>query len=105
MIDFPYVWTWRWRTWEFPGTGAVKTPWFGDGIDRTGQRCQVVVRDQGGKDPDGNKRMSGSAVLEFADGTRVVTSRGGLRRADPDAAGAPGASRRARADTRPRAHG
>ncbi len=70
MRDFPYVWTWRWRTWEFPGAPAVKVPWFGDGIDRKGQRCRVVVR--GGM---------GSALVEFGDGWRVNTSRGGLRRA------------------------
>lgn len=71
MPDFPYAWTWRTRTWEFPGA-TVKVPWFGDGVDRAGQSCRVVVRGS-----------MNSALVEFADGWRVVTSRGGLRRARP----------------------
>jgi hypothetical protein len=69
--EFPHVWTWRWRTWEFPGVTA-RVPWFGDGVDRTGMRCRVVAR--GGMN---------SALVEFADGYRVITSRGGIRRAQP----------------------
>ncbi len=104
MTGFPYVWTWQWRTLDYPGVTA-RVPWFGDGVDRAGMRCRVVVRDQGGKDPDGRKRMAGSAVVEFADGSRFVTSRGGLRRADPGAADAPAASRPAPAGTRQRESG
>ena len=66
--EFPYVWNWRFRTWEFPGV-RWRTAWFGDGVDRSGQACRVVVR--------GSRN---SALLEFADGYRVITSRGGLRR-------------------------
>jgi hypothetical protein len=69
VSEWPYVWMWRWRTWQLPGVTA-KVPWFGDGIDRTGQRCRVVAR--GGMN---------SALIEFADGSRFVTSRGGIRRA------------------------
>lgn len=74
MSDFPFVWSWRWRTLDYPGV-HVKVPWFGDGVDRVGQACRVVVR--GGMN---------SALVEFADGWRVVTSRGGLRRASAVAA-------------------
>ncbi len=70
MTDFPYVWLWRWRTWQFPDI-TFKAPWFGDGVDRVGQRCRVVVRSQRGN----------SALIEFEDGYEVVTSRLGLRRA------------------------
>lgn len=49
----PYIWSWR-----------VKPPG-----DRKGQRCRVVARG----------RMN-SALVEFEDGYRVVTSRNGLRR-------------------------
>jgi hypothetical protein len=69
---FPYVWTWRRRTWRFPGVQATG-PWFGDGVDRVGQRCRVVVRGS-----------MNTALLEFEDGYRVVTSRAGLRRGKPD---------------------
>ncbi|MBB3098970.1 hypothetical protein FHR83_006676 [Actinoplanes campanulatus] len=69
MTDFPYVWTWRWRTWQLPSVTA-RVPWFGDGVDRAGMRCQVVTR--GGMN---------SALVRFADGSEFVTSRGGLRRA------------------------
>jgi len=69
VAEFPYVWLWRWRTWQLPGA-TFKGPWFGDGVDRAGQRCRVLAR--GGMN---------SALVEFADGYRVVTSRGGLRRA------------------------
>ncbi len=69
MIDFPYVWRWRVRTWQFPDI-TFKAPWFGDGVDRKGMRCRVVVR----------SRVGNSALVECEDGYRVVTSRGGLRR-------------------------
>nr|WP_221374356.1 hypothetical protein [Actinoplanes polyasparticus] len=69
MTEFPYVWTWRTRTWALPGV-TVRVPWFGDGVDRAGVRCRVVVRSRAGN----------SALVEFADGFLVVTSRGGLRR-------------------------
>lgn len=68
--DFPYVWVWRTRTWQFPGVPPRKVPWFGDQVDRAGQPCRVITR--GGMN---------SALIEFADGHRVVTSRGGLRKA------------------------
>lgn len=69
MTDFPYVWSWRWRTWDLPGA-TVRVPWFGDGVDRAGQACRVVVRGS-----------MNTALVEFADGWQVVTSRGGLRKA------------------------
>jgi hypothetical protein len=72
MPDFPYVWSWRWRTWHLPGM-TVKVPWFGDSVERAGQRCRVIVR--GGMN---------SALIEFDDGYRVVTSRGGLRKPPAD---------------------
>lgn len=78
--DFPYVWTWRQRTWEFGGA-TIRAPWFGDGVDRVGRRCRVVCRDQGGRDEQGQTRMSNSALIAFQDGYEVVTSRGGLRKA------------------------
>ena len=65
---FPYVWTWRQRTLEYPGV-KDKVSWFGDGIDRTGQGCRVLVRGRGN-----------NALIEFEDGYQVVTARGGLRR-------------------------
>lgn len=65
--DFPYTWAWRHRTVVYPGVHE-RVPWFGDGIDRVGQACRVLV--VGGS----------SALIEFADGWRVVTSRRGLRR-------------------------
>lgn len=67
---YPYVWTWRQRTVAsiLPGVPG-KVPWFGDGIDRTGQRCRVIARG-----------TMNSAWIEFDDGYQVVTSRGGLRR-------------------------
>jgi hypothetical protein len=67
-MEFPYVWTWRLRTWDLPGT-RFRTSWFGDGVDRAGQACRILVR--------GTRN---SALIEFEDGYRVITSRGGLRR-------------------------
>ena len=69
MSDFPYVWCWRWRTWQLPDV-TFKAPWFGDGVDRKGMRCRVVVRSKAGN----------SALIVFEDGSEFVTSRGGLRR-------------------------
>lgn len=63
---FPYVWTWRQRTVPL---SRAKTAWFGDGIDRTGQRCRVVCRS-----------TMNSVWLVFEDGYQVVTSRYGLRK-------------------------
>lgn len=68
MAEYPYVWSWRWRTWQFPDI-TFKAPWFGDGVDRRGQRCRVVARGS-----------MNSALIRFEDGYEVVTSRGGLRR-------------------------
>lgn len=65
---FPYCWRWRWRTLEYPGV-KVKVPWFGDGVDRVGQNCRVLV--QGSRN---------TALVEFEDGYRVITSSRGLRR-------------------------
>jgi hypothetical protein len=73
---WPYVWSWTWRT---VGPPRVRVPWFADGVDRAGQRCRVLAR--------GTRN---SALLEFEDGFRVVTSRGGLRRAVPRAGVTPG---------------
>jgi hypothetical protein len=84
---FPYVWVWRQRTLRID-TGTFRGPWFGDGVDRVGQACRVVAR--GGMN---------SALVEFADGYRVITSRGGLRRVSPAGEGAEAASRPAPADT------
>lgn len=92
MTDYPHVWTWSWRTPTYPGVTA-RVPWFADGVDRAGQRCRVVVRGS-----------MNTALIEFADGWRVVTSRGGIRRA-ADAGDAPAASRPAHAGTRRRASG
>ena len=65
---FPYRWTWRRRTLEYPGVRTT-VPWFGDGIDRTGRPCRILVR--------GSRN---SALIEFDDGYQVITSRAGLRR-------------------------
>jgi len=68
--EYPYVWVWRSRS-----IGLVesrKVPWFGDGVDRVGLACRVVVRG-----------TMNTALLEFETGDRVVTSRGGLRRRRP----------------------
>jgi hypothetical protein len=65
---YPEVWTWRWRTLTYPGV-TTKVPWFGDGVDRAGQRCRTLIRG-----------TMNTALIEFADGYRVVTSRRGVRR-------------------------
>jgi hypothetical protein len=56
VTEYPYVWHWRSRL-----------------GDRKGQRCRVVVR----------ARAFNSALVEFEDGYRVVTSRNALRKACP----------------------
>lgn len=72
MTDYPYVWTWRRRDGSYlhPAWKGIKVPFFGDGVDRKGQRCRVITRG-----------TMNSALVEFEDGFQVVTSRGGLRRA------------------------
>lgn len=52
---FPYLWAWRRRPAD---------------RDRRGERCRVVARG-----------TMNSALVEFEDGARFVTSRNGLRRA------------------------
>lgn len=90
-VEYTHVWVWRWRTWTFPGL-TFKGPWFGDGVDRVGMRCRVVARGS-----------MNSARIRFEDGSEFVTSRGGIRRADPAgegaASGAPVAARPAPGDT------
>lgn len=87
-LAFPYTWSWRWRTWDL-GV-RVRVPWFGDGVDRKGLRCRVVARGS-----------MNSALVEFEDGWRVVTSRGGLRKVSPAAPVVREASPPALVDTRP----
>jgi hypothetical protein len=61
--EYPYRWAWGSQPrWDRPGARA---------LDRKGERCRVVARGS-----------MNSALLEFEDGFRVVTSRNGLRRAD-----------------------
>ena len=60
MNHFPYTWAWNSRPY-----GPGWTPG-----NRRGQRCRVLARG----------RMN-SALVEFEDGYRVITSRNGLRRA------------------------
>lgn len=55
MKQFPYVWFWR--------RSAMRP------IDRKGEPCRVLARG----------RMN-SALVEFEDGFRVVTSRNAIRR-------------------------
>lgn len=62
MSDYPLYWRVRTR---FP--------------ERFGQRCRVLCR---------SRRMN-SALVEFADGYRVVTSRNYVRRAVPTREGEP----------------
>lgn len=61
--SFPYIWHWGPKPDWDRGTPPRA-------LDRKGQRCRVVARG----------RMN-SALVEFADGFRTVTSRSGLRRA------------------------
>lgn len=65
MADFPYVWFWR----QKPGWDRGTPPRVFD-RGRKGERCRVVCRG-----------TMNSALLEFEDGFRTVTSRNGLRRA------------------------
>lgn len=59
-LPFEYLWHWRSRLPE-----------------RKGQRCRVLVR---------SRRMN-SAMVEFEDGYKVVTSRYAVRKAAPPKAG------------------
>lgn len=54
MTDFPYVWNWRQKP---------------VGRDRKGQPCRVLVRG-----------ALNSALVEWDDGYKAITSRNGLRR-------------------------
>lgn len=71
---FPYVWYWRqqtsWRVQVRDGRIVALSPPRVFDRERKGARCRVLVRG-----------AMNSALIEFADGWRVVTSRGGLRRA------------------------
>jgi hypothetical protein len=60
---YPYVWFWHRK----PGWDRGTPP---RELDRKGQRCRVIARG-----------AMNSALLEFEDGFRTVTSRSGLRRA------------------------
>jgi hypothetical protein len=57
-MSFPYVWAWRQSAHRVFDR------------DRKGERCRVVTRG-----------TMNSALIEFTDGYRVVTSRNGLRKA------------------------
>ena len=71
--EYPCVWVWRNRAVGLPGlVHSKKVPWFGDGVDRVGQACRVIARG-----------TMNTALIEFENGDRVVTSRGGLRRRGP----------------------
>jgi hypothetical protein len=64
MSEYPYVWAWAKRPtaqWDTPG-------------GYKGKRFRVLAR---------SSRMN-SAALEFEDGHRVITSRGGIRKAKPE---------------------
>jgi hypothetical protein len=76
VTTYPYVWAWRNRTitQPYPIDQPAQVPWFGDGVDRTGQPCRVIARG-----------TMNSAWVAFPDGFQVVTSRGGLRRASTGA--------------------
>jgi hypothetical protein len=82
MSDFPYIWHWS----QKPGWDRGTPPRMFD-RDRKGERCRVIARSRRG-DPwtdDGGRAFKGkdlnSALIEFEDGYRVITSRQGLRRA------------------------
>lgn len=71
---FPYIWFWRqkprWTARRLAdGTLALSPPRMFD-RERKGERCRVVARGS-----------MNSALLEFSDGYRTVTSRNGLRKA------------------------
>lgn len=63
--DFRYIWFWR----QKPDWDRGTPPRLFD-RDRKGERCAVIARG-----------AMNSALIEFEDGFRVVTSRSGLRRA------------------------
>lgn len=65
MTDYPYVWAWR----QQPDWGRRTWPRVFD-RDRKGERCRVAARG-----------TMNSALIEFEDGYRTVTSRNGLRKA------------------------
>jgi hypothetical protein len=65
VTEYGYIWFWRQKL----GYDRGSMPRVFD-RDRKGERCRVVARG----------RMN-SALIEFEDGYRVVTSRNGLRRA------------------------
>lgn len=65
MSCFPYVWFWR----QKPAWDRGTPPRVFD-RERKGERCRVLARG-----------TMNSALIEFVDGYRVVTSRSGLRRA------------------------
>ena len=65
VSTYPYRWAWGPK----PGYDRGSLPRMFD-RDRKGERCRVLARG----------RMN-SALIEFEDGYRVVTSRNGLRRA------------------------
>lgn len=70
--EFPYVWFWRQKlTWGPSRKGGRGTPPRVFDRERKGERCRVLARG-----------TMNSGLIEFVDGYRVVTSRGGLRRAD-----------------------
>jgi hypothetical protein len=58
VSTFPYVWHWR------------QSSWRAFDRERKGERCRVVCRG-----------TMNSALVEFEDGWRTVTSRSGLRKA------------------------
>lgn len=59
---YPYVWAWR-----------DQPPKRGFDRDRRGEPCRVLVR----------SRTMNSALIEFSDGYRTITSRSGLRKRTP----------------------
>jgi hypothetical protein len=65
-MTFPYVWVWTQPL--TPLYGERTSGWFDR--DRKGMRCRIVARG-----------ALNSAMLEFEDGYRVVTSRSGIRKA------------------------
>lgn len=74
MIAFPYTWAWcqreHWTAERVDGVLVRLSPPRVFDRCRKGERCRVLVRG-----------LMNSALLEFEDGYRVVTSRNGLRRA------------------------
>lgn len=72
--EYPYVWFWRQKTeWRIKVEDGVIVELSAPRVfdrDRKGERCRVLVR----------SLSMHSALIEFEDGYRVVTSRGGLRR-------------------------